>query len=94
LGALAMPLLLAACQGASAYPPGSPERAAAVVSRGYDCGLRVERGRVVATYRGDERRRFIGANQNFAVQSYNAPRACGAAERGQVADELRALARR
>jgi hypothetical protein len=56
--------------------------------------LRVEHGRVVATYRGDERRRFIGANESFAVQSYNAPRACGPAERGQVADELRDLARR
>ncbi|MCO4054410.1 MAG: hypothetical protein HEQ16_10250 [Bosea sp.] len=94
LGALAVPLLLAACQGASTYPPGSPERAAAAVSRGYDCGLRVERRRVVATYRREERRRFLGANQSFAVQSYNAPRACGAAERGRVAEELRELARR
>ncbi len=88
------PLALTACQQHNAYMPGTPEYAAAMVSRGYDCGLRVERGRVVAVYQGDERRRLIAANQDFAVRSYNLPRACTETERAAVASELRAIARR
>ncbi len=89
-----LPLALSACQQHNAYTPGTPEYAAAVVSRGFDCGLRVERGRVVAVYRGDERRRFVATNQQLAVRSYNLPRACTEAERASVADALRRLARR
>ncbi len=75
-------------------PPGTPEHSAAIISRGYDCGLRVERGRVVAAYAGDERRRLVSAGQDYAVRSYNAPRLCGEAERAEIARALRAIARR
>ena len=92
--ALLLPLALTACNQHTAYTPGTPEYAAAVVSRGLDCGLRVERGRVVAVYRGDERQRFVATNQQLAVRSYNAPKACSDAERGSVASALRQLARR
>lgn len=89
-----VPLGLTACNQHSAYMPGTPEYAASMVSRGYDCGLRVERGRVVAVYQGDERRRLLATNQQLAVRSYNLPRACTEAERAAVASELRAIARR
>lgn len=89
-----MSVTLTACQHQSAYTPGTPEYAASIVSRGYDCGLRVERGRVVAVYQGDERRRLIATNQALAVRSYNLPRACSEAERANVASELRMIARR
>jgi hypothetical protein len=49
---------------------------------------------VVAAYRGAERQRFVSANQQMAVRSYNAPRYCTDGERASVADELRSLARR
>ncbi len=91
---LSAPLLLTACNQHSAYAPGTPEYAAAIVSRGYDCGLRVERGRVVAVYRGGERQRFVATNQQLAVQSYNLPRACSEAERADVANALRKLVQR
>jgi hypothetical protein len=92
--AILLPLLLTGCQQHNAYTPGTPEYAAAIVSRGYDCGLRVERGRVVAVYQGDERRRLIATNQALAVRSYNLPRACSEAERASVAGELRSISRR
>jgi hypothetical protein len=88
------PLVLTACQQHNAYTPGTPEYAAAIVSRGFDCGLRVERGRVVAVYRGDERQRFVATNQQLAVRSYNLPRACNEAERASVAEALRQIAQR
>ncbi|MGL4439355.1 MAG: hypothetical protein ACRCUE_08795 [Bosea sp. (in: a-proteobacteria)] len=88
------PLLLTACQQHTSYVPGTPEYAASIVSRGYDCGLRVERGRLVAVYQGDERRRLIATNQALAVRAYNLPRACTEAERASVAGELRSIARR
>ncbi len=91
---LSAPLLLTGCQQHTAYTPGTPEHAASIVSRGYDCGLRVERGRVVAVYRGDERQRFVATNQQLAVRSYNVPKSCSAAERASVADALRQIARR
>ncbi|MCU0885938.1 MAG: hypothetical protein MUC44_13530 [Beijerinckiaceae bacterium] len=59
--AVLAPLALVACQHQSSYLPGTPEHGAAIVSRGYDCGLRVERGRVVASYRGAERQRRAAA---------------------------------
>jgi hypothetical protein len=92
--AVLAPLALAACQHQTSYLPGTPEHSAAIVSRGYDCGLRVERGRVVEAYRGAERQRFVSANQQMAVRSYNAPRHCTDGERALVAGELRSLARR
>ncbi len=92
--AVLAPLALAACQHQTSHLPGTPEHSAAIVSRGYDCGLRVERGRVVAAYRGAERQRFVSANQQMAVRSYNAPRHCTEGERASVAGELRSLARR
>jgi hypothetical protein len=91
---LLAPLLLTACQQHNAYMPGTPEYAASIVSRGYDCGLRVERGRVVAVYQGEERRRLIATNQALAVRSYNLLRACTEGERAAVAGELRSIARR
>lgn len=91
---LLAPMLLTACQQHNAYTPGTPEYAASVVSRGYDCNLRVERGRVVAVYRGDERQRLLATNQQLAVRSYNLPRACSETERASVAAELKALVRR
>ena len=92
--AVLAPLALAACQNKTSYLPGTPEHSAAIVSRGYDCGLSVERGRVVAAYRGAERQRFVSANRQMAVRSYNAPRHCTDGEQASVADELRSLARR
>jgi hypothetical protein len=92
--AMLAPLALTACQHQTSHLPGTPEYSAAIVSRGYDCGLRVERGRVVAAYRGAERQRFVSANQQMAVRSYNAPLHCTDGERAFVADKLRSLARR
>jgi hypothetical protein len=94
LAGLALPLARAAGQKHTAYRPGTTQYAAAMVSRGYECGLRVERGRMVAVHQGDERRRMIAANQDFALRSYNLPRACTEAERAAVASALRAMSRR
>ncbi len=92
--AVLVPLALCACNQHNAFMPGTPEYAAALVSRGYDCGLRVERGRVVAAYGRDDRRRFVSTNQLLAVRSYNAPKECSDTERAGVADALRQLAKR
>lgn len=84
---------LAACTTVAALP-GTPEFAAAQVSRGYDCGLRVERGRVLAKLPSDERQRFLAASSRFAVKAYKAPRRCDSGERLAVQRELGLLTRR
>jgi hypothetical protein len=84
--------LLGGCQSV-AYVPGSPEYAAAQVSRGYDCGLRVERARVAARLRADERPLFRQAGAQAAVRSYNAPKQCSDWERLAVQGELNRLTR-
>ncbi len=83
---------LAACTAAGPVP-GSVEYTAATVSRGYDCGLRVDRGGIVARLRPQERAAFTAVNARYAVKSYNAPHACGTAERERVQGELAALSR-
>lgn len=92
LGCAAL-LGLAACTTAGPVP-GSVDYAAATVSRGYDCGLRVDRGRVIARFGRQERASFLAANAGYAVKSYKAPHACGSAERERVQGELAALSRR
>jgi hypothetical protein len=84
---------LAAC-GTPAPMPGTPEFAAAEVSRGYDCGLTVDRAAVLARLPRDERPRFLSASGSYAVQAYKAPRRCDAAERIRVQGELATLSRR
>ncbi len=74
--------------------PGTPEFAASRVSRGYDCGLRVDRARIVARLAREERVRFMAANSAFAVKAYRAPRSCDPAERADIRRELGHLARR
>ena len=92
---LAVPLLLGLAACTTAGPmPGTPEFAAAQVSRAYDCGVRVDRGRVMARLPREERQRFTAANASFAVKSYKAPRSCDAYERASVQRDLAALARR
>jgi hypothetical protein len=86
---------LTACTTAGIpYAPGTPEYAAALVSRGYDCGVRVDRAGVSRPLSGDERRRFVRAGQELSVKAYNAPRGCSAVERASVQHELRSLAAR
>ncbi len=90
-----VPVLISAaaiggCQSV-AHVPGTPEYAAAQVSRGYDCGLRVERARVAARLRADERPVFRQAGAQAAVRSYNAPRHCSDWERAAVQGELNRL---
>lgn len=74
--------------------PGTPEYLAARVSRAYDCGVKIDRNRVIAQLDRAERPRFVAANAAFAVKSYKAPRACDASERMAVQSEAAALARR
>lgn len=69
--------------------PGTPESTAAQVSRAYDCGLRVDRGRIIARLPAEQRGRFVAVNASYAVKSYNAPRRCEASEREQLQAELR-----
>jgi hypothetical protein len=93
--AVALAALLAGCSAVARAPdPGTPEFAAFRASRGYDCGLAVERARIAAGFGGEERRRFLAASAGYAVKSYRAPHACGAPEREEVRAELRRLARR
>lgn len=73
--------------------PGTPDFAAAQVSRGYDCGLRVDRNRIIAALGPSERARFLAASRSLAVKSYRAPRACDAWERAVVQQELARLTR-
>ncbi len=93
LFALSLTLGLSACTTAGP-PPGTPEFAAARVSRAYDCGLPVDRSRVVRRMPREERQRFAMANAAFAVKSYKAPRACDPAERASVQRDVVALTRR
>lgn len=85
--------VLAALGGCSPVTPvpGTPEYAAAQVSRGFDCGLRPNRERILKGLSLDEQRRFYRANALYAVRSYNAPRSCGAFERNRVSSELSGL---
>ena len=91
-GALVATLLLGGCLAAGPAP-GTTEYAAAQVSRGFDCGLRVDRTRIAARLPRQERRPFLVANAGYAVKSYNAPRPCGASERADLQRRLRDLAR-
>ncbi len=84
---------LAACTTLAPIP-GTPEYAAAQVSRGYDCGLRVDRAGVLAKLPREERPRFLAASSGFAVRAYKAPRSCDAGERMRVQQELSTLVRR
>lgn len=79
---------LAGCVAAGPMP-GTPEFTAAQVSRAYDCGLRVDRGRIIARLPSEQRGRFVAANASYAVKSYNAPRRCEAHERERLQAELR-----
>lgn len=79
---------LAGCVAAGPVP-GTPEFTAAQVSRAYDCGLRIDRGRIIARLPAEQRRRFVAANASYAVKSYNAPRRCDAPERERLQAELR-----
>lgn len=74
--------------------PGTPEFAAAQVSRAYDCGVKVDRARVMARLPREERQRFTAANAAFAVKSYKAPRSCDAYERASIQRDVAALGRR
>lgn len=87
---------LGGCQSAAFQRPevGTPEYAAFLTSRGYDCGLPVPRGTLMARQAGEARGRYISAGQGFAVRAYRKPEVCGLSERAEVAAELRRLARR
>ncbi len=86
---------LAGCVGTSVGPaPGTPEFTASRVSRAYDCGVGVDRGRIIAGRPREDRSRFIAANASYAVKSYKAPRRCEASERAELQRELQARARR
>lgn len=74
--------------------PGTVEYAAATVSRAYDCGLSVDRSRIIARLDRQDRPRFIAANAGYAVKSYKAPHRCEAGERERIKGEIGALARR
>ena len=91
--ACAVAMTLAGCTGFGPVP-GTPEYAAAQVSRGYDCGLRPDRQRILKGLSPEERRRFTQANAAYAVRSYNAPQTCGLYERSRVNGELSGLVRR
>ena len=85
---------LAACTTTAGPVPGTAEFAAVKVSRGYDCGVAVDRRRVMAGLAPAERGRFVAVNASLAVKSYKAPRHCDAAERSAVQHELAGLTRR
>jgi hypothetical protein len=84
---------LGACTVAGPMP-GTVEYAAATVSRAYDCGLRVDRHRIIARLDRRDRQRFIAANAGYAVKSYKAPHRCESAERERIKSEIGTLARR
>ena len=84
---------LGACTVAGPVP-GTVEYAAATVSRAYDCGLPVDRGRIIARLDARDRQRFVSANAGYAVKSYKAPHRCEASERERIKGEVGALARR
>lgn len=91
--ATALCTALGACTAAGPMP-GTVEYAAATVSRAYDCGLRVDRGRIIARLDTRDQQRFVAANAGYAVKSYKAPHRCEASERERVKGEIGALARR
>jgi hypothetical protein len=74
--------------------PGTPEYAASRVSRGFDCGVRVDRARVAARLDREERARFAAASSGLAVKADKAPKPCDASERADLQRELGHLARR
>lgn len=74
--------------------PGTPEYSASRVSRGYDCGVRSDRARILARLDREERARFLAAGSGFAVKAYKAPQSCDAHERAEIQRELAQLARR
>lgn len=91
--ATALCAALGACTVAGPMP-GTVEYAAATVSRAYDCGLPVDRDRIIARLDRQERQRFVAANAGYAVKSYKAPHRCEASERERIKGEIGALARR
>lgn len=93
-GLLTAMLALAGCVSVAPPAPGTPEFAASQFSRAYDCGIRVDRRRVLARLAAEDRRRFVSASASFAVKSYKAPRACAETERAAVRQGLLALQRR
>jgi hypothetical protein len=84
-------LLVAGCTTAAMPVPGTPEYTAAILSRGYDCGLPVQRGRIIAQERRERRPEVVRAGQSYAVAAYRAPKGCGPSERQFVANELNRL---
>lgn len=84
---------LGACTVAGPIP-GTVEYAAATVSRAYDCGLQVDRDRVIARLDARDRPRFVAANAGYAVKSYKAPHRCEASERERIKGEIGTLVRR
>ena len=60
-------LALAGCTSVAGPLPGTVEYAAATVSRAYDCGLRVDRGGIIARLDRHDRQRFVEANARYAV---------------------------
>jgi hypothetical protein len=92
---LAAVLVAAALAGCTTVAsPGTVEYAAATVSRAYDCGLAVDRSRIIAKLDRQDRPRFVAANAGYAVKSYKAPHRCDESERERVKGEIGALARR
>ncbi len=91
--AVALFAALGACTVAGPLP-GTVEYAAATVSRAYDCGLPVDRNRIIARLDRQDRQRFVAANAGYAVKSYKAPHRCEASERERIKGEIGALARR
>lgn len=91
--ATALCAVLAACTAVGPMP-GTVEYAAATVSRAYDCGLQVDRSRIIAQLDRQDRQRFVAANAGYAVKSYKAPHRCEAGERERIKGEIGALARR
>ncbi|RYE35060.1 MAG: hypothetical protein EOP23_02575 [Hyphomicrobiales bacterium] len=94
LGAVLAAAALAGCTTVASPRPGTVEYAAATVSRAFDCGLPVDRSRIIARFDRQDRPRFIAANAGYAVKSYKAPHRCEASERERVKGEIGALARR
>lgn len=91
--ATALCAALGACTVAGPMP-GTVEYAAATVSRAYDCGVPVDRSRIIARLDRQDRQRFVTANAGYAVKSYKAPHRCEASERERIKGEIGALARR
>jgi hypothetical protein len=86
-------VLLGGCETLQTLPvAGSPQYTGAIVSRGYDCGLRVDRGRIIALESGYRRTDAVLAGQYYAVAAYRAPKVCDAGERAFVSAELKRLA--